>query len=89
MNRTVTFYGNGQDQFGMPTPYHRYFIVEGPAPWLSQNATASSIMPIVQGCPMPPQTIYTVANPNASGEAIDAAIAALQALAQNQGLNMI
>jgi len=43
MNRTVTFYGTGRDQYGMPTPYHRYFIVEGPAPWLGQNSTAASI----------------------------------------------
>ena len=89
MTRTITFYGAGLDPYGMPIPYHRYLIMDGPAPWVGVNATVASITLLATGSPMPAQTHFTVANPTTAGEAIDTAVAAIAALPQNHGLTKI
>jgi hypothetical protein len=87
MSRLVTFYGNAVDALGYPIPYHRFFIVEGPAPWVGPNALSATIQ-VITAAPLPNPPHVTVNN-GAAGQAITAAVAALQALAGNQGLNVI
>jgi hypothetical protein len=87
MFRLVTFFGSGRDNFNYPVPYHRYFILEGPAPWISKVAQNASIQAITDS-PLPDR-LHFLSDKGVQGLATDDAIAALRELADLQGLTIV
>ena len=83
ISSTVTFAGSKQDQFGMPDPYHHYFLsaTEGQP---GTGFSTVTIMPITKAPALPNAPNYTG---RGSAESVLAdAINALSELSQNKGL---
>lgn len=78
----VKFWGEGLDDFGMPTPYHSYFVVS--SPWLTADGGVASVVPLSTGAPLS-KAHFSV---TAGGEraAFEVAVEALASEPSNVGL---
>jgi hypothetical protein len=82
--RLITFHGTTKmDRYGVPMPFHRYFVVATNVQNLGSGKSVASVQPITNGAPK-------LAGYNFIGssekDAINKAAAALRALPGNKGL---
>jgi hypothetical protein len=50
---TATFWGDSIDNYGMPMPFYRYFIVEDLAEFLGKDSRIVSILALTSPGPLP------------------------------------
>jgi len=82
--RVVTFYGGEPGYDGIPEQFHGYFVVASAIRMLGRSASVASVVPLTSA-PEPPVAHFVV--PEGSGtDAIEKAVAALEMLPGNQGL---
>ena len=79
----VKFFGAEKDQYGMPTPYHSYFVVA--SPWQSEDSGVASAVSLSSAAPTPnpPHKLVLHGGPE---KAFEAMVDVLRALSANQGL---
>lgn len=80
---SVKFYGNDQDDYGMPKPYHSYLIVS--SPWQTNDSGVASAIPLSSSTPTlnPPHKLVTSGGPE---QAYDEMLKYLRLHPQNKGL---
>lgn len=81
---TITFYGDELDEYGMPKPFHNYFVVVNI--WLESNKGIASILPMSKEAPVP-ESLQCLAGPEGEKSAFEKAIEVLENLEGNKGLN--
>lgn len=82
--RVVTFYGGELGSDGLPKHFHRYFIVASAAPMVGPTASVASVVALN---PAPEPTVaHFVVQKGSETDAIDKAVAALEMLPGNKGL---
>jgi hypothetical protein len=81
----VTFYGATKNNFGMPDPYHSYFVVS--TPWQTAGSGIASVVSLSSGAPLTRQ--HFPMQQGGERAAFDEAITALAAEAGNHGLAKI
>lgn len=82
--RVVTFHGGEPGPDGLPKQFHRYFILASAAPGLGRNASVASVIALTSA-PEPAVAHFVVQNGTES-DATSRALAALEALPGNKGL---
>ncbi len=85
-SKTITFYGKGRDQYGMPTPYYSYLIVESHQTKMGDLYFIASIVAMTEPGPMPSQKHFIT--DKGMGQAMQLAIDALKAHTQMQTLKI-
>lgn len=84
MQTRVTFHGGEPGPDGLPKQFHRYFVVASPAPMLGRNASVASVVALTLA--PEPSVAHFVVLDGSEAEAIEKAVAALEALPANRGL---
>lgn len=79
---TIAFYGAENDSYGMPIPYHSYFIIA--SEWLIKNSGIATITPLTDA-PLPSQMHFPVTT-GGPESAIKKAIEALKSIDGNNKL---
>lgn len=79
----VKFFGNEQDEHGMPKPYHSYLVVA--SPWQHTDSGVATAIPLSSDTspPNPPHKLILQGGPEKAYEEI---LSALRNLSQNRGL---
>lgn len=80
---SVKFFGEDQDSYGMPSPYHSYLVVS--SPWKTNDSGVASAIPLSTDTPQlnPPHKLVTAGGPEKAYEEI---LEILRELPENQGL---
>ena len=84
---TATFWGDSLDNYGMPYPFFRYFLVEDTAEHIGKGVRIVSITALTSPGPMPSsnETVFIVKNAS-SDEAINKAFEILSSHTQIKNL---
>jgi hypothetical protein len=83
--RDLTFYGGEQGPDGLPKTFHRDLVVASPAPGLGRNASIASVVALTSA-PEPTLPHFVVSDCPESAAIAKKAVAALEALPGNKGL---
>lgn len=77
----MKFFGTKKDQYGMPVPFHSYFVVA--SPWQSDGSGVASAVPlsIAAPAPNPPHKLELQGGPE---KAFEAMLEILRLLPKNQ-----
>lgn len=70
----VKFWGSGADAYGMPTPYHSYYVVA--SPWNSPGSGIASVVPLSTNAPLSRQ--HFLATSGGEDTAFNEAVTALE-----------
>ena len=78
----IKFWGSQIDGYGMPVPYHSYFVVA--SPWRSPHSGVASVVALATNAPLSKQ--HFLAQTGGERAAFDAATTWLKAEQRNQNL---
>jgi hypothetical protein len=78
----VKFWGSQFDTYGMPIPYHSYFVVA--SPWQTQDSGVASVVPLSTNAPLTKN--HFLAQTGGERAAFQAAIEWLETEPGNQNL---
>lgn len=80
----VKFFGNQQNEYGMPNPYHSYLVIS--SPWQTDDSGVASAVPLSTDAPKPnpPHKLVTSGGPQ---KAYEEMLDILRNLPQNKSLS--
>lgn len=79
----IKFFGDQQDEFGMPKPYHSYLVVA--SPWQQVDSGVASAIPLSSDAP-PPNPAHKLVLQGGPDAAYEEMLLVLRSLSQNKGL---
>lgn len=80
---TLIFYGDRQDQYGMPIPFNNYLIVA--SEWEQIGSGIATVVPLTRDAPSPSRRHF-IAEAGGPEAAVKIAQRELEALPKNKGL---